>query len=95
MEDKAISQADSYDTFQKMEAALYYLVKNQDTPPTLGELARFCGLSEFHFQIQVWQALLKIPYDSINSYEEITKLAGSPVATRASASVIARNNMPG
>jgi AraC family transcriptional regulator, regulatory protein of adaptative response / methylated-DNA-[protein]-cysteine methyltransferase len=46
-----------------------------------------------NFQIQVWQALLKIPYGRISTYEELASLAGNQSATRASASAIARNNI--
>jgi AraC family transcriptional regulator of adaptative response/methylated-DNA-[protein]-cysteine methyltransferase len=46
-----------------------------------------------NFQIQVWQALLRIPYGQVTSYEDIAGLAGNPSATRASASAIARNNI--
>jgi AraC family transcriptional regulator of adaptative response/methylated-DNA-[protein]-cysteine methyltransferase len=46
-----------------------------------------------NFQIQVWQALLRIPYGQVASYEEIAGLAGNPAATRASASAIARNRI--
>ena len=46
-----------------------------------------------NFQIQVWQALLKIPYGKISTYEELASLAGNQAATRASASAIARNGI--
>ena len=46
-----------------------------------------------NFQIQVWQALLKIPYGRVSSYENLAFLAGKPAATRASASAIARNQI--
>jgi len=45
------------------------------------------------FQIQVWEALLKIPIGSISTYENIAVLTGKPSATRACASAIARNNI--
>lgn len=46
-----------------------------------------------NFQIQVWQALLKIPFGKIASYEDIAAFSGKPSATRACASAIARNNI--
>ena len=46
-----------------------------------------------NFQIQVWQALLRIPMGGISSYEDLAKLTGKPAATRACASAIARNNI--
>jgi len=45
------------------------------------------------FQIQVWEALLRIPIGSISTYENIAALTGKPSATRACASAIARNNI--
>ena len=46
-----------------------------------------------NFQIQVWQALLRIPIGRISSYEDLANLTGKPSATRACASAIARNNI--
>lgn len=46
-----------------------------------------------NFQVQVWQALLRIPYGQVASYEDIAALAGNPAATRASASAIATNRI--
>lgn len=46
-----------------------------------------------NFQIQVWQALLKIPFGSVTAYDEVASLAGRPQAVRACASAIARNNI--
>lgn len=46
-----------------------------------------------NFQIQVWQALLRIPYGQVTSYEQLATLAGNPAATRACASAIAGNQI--
>lgn len=46
-----------------------------------------------NFQIQVWQALLRIPYGKLCSYESLAHLAGKPASTRAGASAIARNSI--
>lgn len=46
-----------------------------------------------NFQIQVWQALLQIPYGQVTSYEALANFAGNPAATRASASAVARNGI--
>lgn len=43
------------------------------------------------FQIRVWKALLRIPYGSVASYQEIAKKAGLPLAARAVGNAIARN----
>ena len=43
------------------------------------------------FQIQVWQALLSIPFGSVASYGSVAKLASNDNGTRAVASAIARN----
>ena len=46
-----------------------------------------------NFQIQVWQALLRIPYGQLCSYETLAEMTGKPAATRACASAIARNSI--
>ncbi len=44
-----------------------------------------------NFQVQVWQALLKIPPGTLVTYQDVANLLGKPKATRAVASAIARN----
>jgi AraC family transcriptional regulator of adaptative response/methylated-DNA-[protein]-cysteine methyltransferase len=57
-----------------------------DTPITL-------LLKGTNFQIQVWQALLRIPPGCVTTYEEIAKQAGRPKGARAAGSAIARNQI--
>lgn len=42
-------------------------------------------------QIQVWQALLRIPEGQLVSYEELAEASGAPRAVRAVANAVARN----
>lgn len=42
-------------------------------------------------QIQVWQALLKIPEGRLISYEDLARASGAPRAVRAVANAVARN----
>lgn len=42
-------------------------------------------------QIQVWQALLKVPEGRLISYEDLARASGAPHAVRAVASAVARN----
>ncbi len=63
-----------------------------------GEKKISAGERPFHlllrgtnFQVQVWQALLKIPAGAMVSYQDVADLLGKPSATRAVASAIARN----
>lgn len=44
-----------------------------------------------NFQLQVWQALLKIPAGQIVSYEDLALSMGRPKATRAVSSAVAKN----
>lgn len=44
-----------------------------------------------NFQINVWKAMLKIPYGSLVSYLELARQAGYPDAIRAAASAVAAN----
>lgn len=45
------------------------------------------------FQIQVWQALLQIPFACVSNYEQIAASMGKHSATRAAASAIAKNKI--
>jgi len=42
-------------------------------------------------QLQVWEALLRIPTGRVASYGDVARLAGAPAATRAVASAVADN----
>lgn len=44
-----------------------------------------------NFQVNVWQAMLKIPYGSLVSYLELAKQAGCAHAVRAASSAVAAN----
>jgi AraC family transcriptional regulator, regulatory protein of adaptative response / methylated-DNA-[protein]-cysteine methyltransferase len=43
------------------------------------------------FQVRVWEALLKIPFGQLASYQTIAQAAGMPKATRAVGTAIANN----
>lgn len=45
------------------------------------------------FQIQVWQALLSIPFGAVSNYEKLATAMGNGSATRAAASAIAKNKI--
>jgi len=44
-----------------------------------------------NFQINVWKALLKLPFGSLNSYSEIARVIGKPRAFRAVGTAIGQN----
>jgi len=44
-----------------------------------------------NFQVQVWQALLRLPYGATTSYQAIANAIGKPKAVRAVASAIGSN----
>lgn len=46
-----------------------------------------------NFQIQVWQALLRIPPGCVTTYEEVAKRVERPKGARAAGSAIARNQI--
>ncbi len=52
--------------------------------------ALLCGTP---FQMQVWEALLKIPYGKVVSYNEIAIKINKPKASRAVANALGRNNI--
>ena len=45
------------------------------------------------FQIQIWQALLNIPFGAVSNYEKLAATIGKSAATRAAASAIAKNKI--
>ncbi|MBN4075477.1 MAG: hypothetical protein COA71_08640 [SAR86 cluster bacterium] len=45
------------------------------------------------FQIQIWQALLSIPFGAVSNYEKLAAAIGNSAATRAAASAIAKNKI--
>lgn len=45
------------------------------------------------FQIQIWQALLNIPFGTVSNYEKLASSINKASATRAAASAIAKNKI--
>ena len=45
------------------------------------------------FQIKVWEALLKIPFGSVGSYQQIARMIGRPDAARAVGSAVGSNTI--
>ncbi|MBF0286630.1 MAG: methylated-DNA--[protein]-cysteine S-methyltransferase [SAR324 cluster bacterium] len=59
---------------------------------TLGEKNEFhLFLKGTNFQIQVWQALLRIPASSMVTYQDVASSMSLPTATRAVANAIGKN----
>jgi len=45
------------------------------------------------FKMKIWEALLKIPYAELSSYQQVAKSVGQSSASRAVASAVAANNI--
>jgi AraC family transcriptional regulator of adaptative response/methylated-DNA-[protein]-cysteine methyltransferase len=45
------------------------------------------------FQIKVWEALLKIPFGSVGTFQQVAQLIGQPQATRAVGQAVAANSI--
>ena len=56
-----------------------------------GERPFHLYLKGTNFQVQVWQALLRLPPGALVSYQDVARLLGNPAATRAVASAVAHN----
>ncbi|MFO7684252.1 MAG: methylated-DNA--[protein]-cysteine S-methyltransferase [Chloroflexota bacterium] len=56
-----------------------------------GERPFHLYLKGTNFQVQVWRALLAIPPGALVSYQDVARTLGSPAATRAVASAVAKN----
>ncbi|GAB3503977.1 methylated-DNA--[protein]-cysteine S-methyltransferase [Emticicia fontis] len=65
---------------------IFYETENTDSPVTL-------LLRGTNFQIKVWEALLKIPFGQIVSYETIAQTIGQPTAQRAVGTAIGSNRL--
>lgn len=50
-------------------------------------------LSGSSFQVKVWEALLKIPFGALVSYQQIAQSIGQPTASRAVGSAIGKNHI--
>ena len=48
-------------------------------------------LNGTNFQIKVWEALIKIPFGAVVSYEDVAVQIGLPKATRAVGSAVGKN----
>jgi len=46
-----------------------------------------------NFQIKVWEALLRIPFGRLTTYQDIAKAIGNPKAVRAVGSAVGKNNI--
>ncbi|AFK02610.1 transcriptional regulator, AraC family [Emticicia oligotrophica DSM 17448] len=65
---------------------IFYLNQSQSEPITL-------LLRGTNFQIKVWEALLKIPFGQVVSYETIANAIGKPTAQRAVGTAIGSNRL--
>jgi AraC family transcriptional regulator, regulatory protein of adaptative response / methylated-DNA-[protein]-cysteine methyltransferase len=50
-----------------------------------------CFVKGTRFQIKVWEALLRIPFGTLTTYQDIASLCGDPNGSRAAASAIGSN----
>lgn len=65
---------------------IFYETENTDTPITL-------LLRGTNFQIKVWEALLRIPFGQMVSYDAIAQAIGKPGASRAVGTAIGSNRL--
>ena len=65
---------------------IYFSGREPDFTPALSIIGT-------DFQLEVWRALLDIPYGQLVSYREIAYQVGNPGALRATANAISRNRI--
>ena len=70
------------------------LIEKIFSPAKQGETPLHLDLRGTNFQIQVWEALLRIPVGQITTYQSIAAAIGSPKASRAVGSAIGKNPVP-
>ena len=64
-------------------------VFNRAPAATTGGLSLW--VSGSNFQVQVWRALLRVPFGGLLSYGQLAGLLGKPSAARSVGSALARN----
>lgn len=79
---------DQLDAFRQANRWLdiYFSGRKPDFTPALSMIGT-------DFQLEVWRALLDIPYGQLASYREIACRVGNPGALRATAHAISRNRI--
>jgi len=79
---------DQLDMFRQVNRWLdiYFSGREPDFTPALSMIGT-------DFQLEVWRALLDIPYGQLASYREIACRVGNPGALRATAHAISRNRI--
>lgn len=79
---------DQLDVFRQANRWLdiYFSGREPDFTPALSMIGT-------DFQLEVWRALLDIPYGQLASYREIACRVGNPGALRATAHAISRNRI--
>lgn len=81
--------ADFQENFEKTKP---YAEKLQDVLSGKSEKGALClDLHGTNFQVQVWQALLRIPLGTTVSYQAIAKAIGNPKASRAVGGAVGAN----
>ncbi len=77
------------------EALFHQLPASVDDQSALTKTKQVTSIRLFakgtNFQVQVWKALLNLPYGSVTSYQRIAEAIGKPKAVRAVASAIGAN----
>lgn len=58
---------------------------------TSGQSSLALHIKGTNFQIQVWKALLRIPFGGLTTYQEVAKAIGKPTAARAIGNAVGRN----
>ena len=79
-------------TFQQDETATQPLIETIFTPQDTAQRSPLkLFMKGTPFQLQVWQALLKIPAGQLVSYDDVAGYLGRPQAARAVGGAVARN----
>ena len=73
------------------DAAAAVLARVFALPPAAAGRGLSLWVRGTNFQVQVWRALLRIPFAGLLSYSQLAALLGSPKAARAVGSAVARN----
>jgi AraC family transcriptional regulator of adaptative response/methylated-DNA-[protein]-cysteine methyltransferase len=89
----ALRQAWPEAWFQEDPAGSQALLARVFSPRRRADGGLSLWVSGSNFQIQVWRALLSIPFAGLASYQQIAELIGRPASARAVGSAVARNRI--
>jgi O-6-methylguanine DNA methyltransferase len=90
--------------YNRIERAIHYIREHHTAQPSLEDIAEHVHMSPYHFQrlftkwagispfqLKVWEALLKIPFGELVSYQSVSEHVDNPRGLQATGGAIGKN----